>query len=177
MQRLAVSPGSVSRPWWEALAAATDTGPLLGVAALAAVALAVRRRAGPGARVAASVLVVALANPLLKALVGRDRPSVVELAGDVSTGSYPSGHAAVSAALVGALAAAVVTLRPRAGRAARWTVAGVGGSAVLLVAAGQLALGRHFPSDLVAGWLVAGCALAVVRWPTALPWTARSRRS
>ena len=146
-------------------------------ALLVAVALAGRRHAGPGARVATSVLVVALANPLLKAVVGRDRPTVVEVAGEVSTGSYPSGHAAVSAALVGALGAALVTLRPRAGRATRWTVGAVSGCALLLVAAGQLALGRHFPSDLLAGWLVAGCALAVVRWSPESPWTTRSRRS
>lgn len=171
VRRLVVHPDSAARSWWEALSAGTDTGPLLAVTVVVAVVLAAVRRPDLAGRTVVGVLGVALVYPLAKALVDRERPSAVGLAADVSAGAYPSGHAAVTAAVAGAFAAAVAGAfagappahRSRAAPAFPLAVAAVGGGALLLVAAGQLALGRHYPSDLVAGWLLAGSWLGLVQ--------------
>jgi membrane-associated phospholipid phosphatase len=87
--------------------------------------------------------VVWAVNPLLKELVGRSRPDLWPLPPDVSEYSFPSGHAANTAALVGAL---VLILRRRLG-----VILGV--CVLLVVGWAQLALGRHYPSDVLAGCL------------------------
>ena len=106
-----------------------------------------------------SCAVVWLVNPPLKSLVGRGRPDVAVLPDRLSEYSFPSGHAANSAVVAGA--AVLVVLSVAGSRAAR-VVALVAGVAVLVVAGAPLALGRHYPSDLVAGWLEALAVLAVV---------------
>jgi undecaprenyl-diphosphatase len=60
----------------------------------------------------------------------------------VSEYSFPSGHAANTAALVGAL---VLILRRRL-----WMIAGA--AVLIVVGLSQLVLGRHYPSDVLAGW-------------------------
>ena len=72
--------------------------------------------------------------------------------------SFPSGHAANTAALVGSL---VMILRSRW---ARVVGAVVGAAALLLVGYSQLELGRHYPSDLLAGWLWAGAWIGLLAW-------------
>ncbi|MEU4607771.1 phosphatase PAP2 family protein [Kribbella sp. NPDC023972] len=121
----------------------TELAPLAAVAVVVLLALLVLRRWRDALFVTTGVGVVWAVNPLLKQLVGRSRPDLWPLPADVSEYSFPSGHAANTTALIGAL---VLILRKR------WpAVAGV----VVVVAAGwaQLALGRHYPTDVLAGWL------------------------
>lgn len=128
----------------------TDLVPLgiLAVGVLV-VLLATHRRADAAFFVAGVALVWA-ANPALKELVGRSRPDLWPLPDSVSEYSFPSGHAANTAALVGGL---VMILQSRRRRVAGTVV---GAAALVVVGLSQVALGRHYPSDILVGWLWAG---------------------
>lgn len=163
----AVAPDGTAATWWQVVSDATGTAPLLAVAAMGCVVLVAARQHASAFFLAVSGVGVAVLTPLLKALVGRERPGVVALPADLSP-SYPSGHTAMTAAVLGA---AVVVLARRVSARTRAVV--VAGTALLLVvvAASQLALARHFPSDLVAGWLLAAAWLGVLS--AGRPWLAR----
>jgi membrane-associated phospholipid phosphatase len=138
------------------LADLSDLLPLAVLAAVLAVALGVQRRwqdLGYGTVVVAVVWAV---NPVLKELVARSRPDLWPAPMELSEYTFPSGHAANTAALA-ATAILIAWLTPY--RAAA-VVLGVG--LVLVVGLGQLALGVHYPSDIVAGWLWAGAWAALV---------------
>jgi undecaprenyl-diphosphatase len=100
--------------------------------------------------------VVWAVNPVLKELVGRSRPDLWPLPDTVSEYSFPSGHAANTAALAGAL---LLILHSR-----RAWVVGLLVAAVGLVGLSQLVLGRHYPSDLLAGWLWAAGWISSLAW-------------
>jgi undecaprenyl-diphosphatase len=102
-------------------------------------------------------------NALLKRLVGRPRPELLPMDVAVSPSSFPSGHAAATAALV---VAAVLVLR---GTRARVPVAVAGALLVVGTAGSQLLLALHRPSDLLGGWLWAAA------WTTAV-WAVLDRR-
>ncbi|TCN38630.1 undecaprenyl-diphosphatase [Kribbella orskensis] len=136
----------------------SELGPLAIIAVGVLVVLLVLRRWADAAFFVAGVGVVWMVNPLLKELAGRPRPDHLPLAESVSEYSFPSGHAANTAALVGSL---VMILRSRRARAVG---AVVGAAALLLVGYSQLELGRHYPSDLLAGWLWAGVWIGLVAW-------------
>ncbi|MEY2476849.1 MAG: hypothetical protein QOG87_2164 [Actinomycetota bacterium] len=95
---------------------------------------------------------------LIKALVGRDRPSWLEPVATAAGKSFPSGHAMGATAVYGAL---LVVFAPRMSPRVR-RVAIV--SYLVLVASicfTRLALGVHYITDVVAG-IVLGCAWLAV---------------
>lgn len=133
-------------PILERLAQLADPVPyaLFGLALMAA-ALAqgrVRHAAAAGLLLGGS----AVSSQVLKPLLATPRP--VDFA-EVQAAAYPSGHATAAMAL----ALAAVLVAPPAWRRA---VAVAGGAFVLAVSFSILALGWHFPSDVVGGYLVAG---------------------
>ena len=89
-------------------------------------------------------------NLLLKAIFERARPSYD---GTIALGgfSYPSGHAASTAALGTILLLVFWPLLSRAGRLVLVVLVIVG---VAVVGYTRVALGAHFISDVVAGWSV-----------------------
>jgi len=92
-------------------------------------------------------------------LVDRARPPVRHLDSAPPTSSFPSGHTAASVALYGGLA--VLAWRTAA---ATWlrTIATVLALVLpLAVAASRLYRGMHYPSDVLAGVLLACCWLMV----------------
>ncbi|MFF0388977.1 phosphatase PAP2 family protein [Kitasatospora sp. NPDC004615] len=101
-----------------------------------------------------------------RALIGRARPHFADPVAVGSGAGFPSGHAIASAVACGAL---LVLLWPRADRAVR-AVAGTGAALTVLgVGWTRLALGVHYPSDVLAGWaaaaaVLAGVTLAVELW-------------
>ena len=102
-----------------------------------------------------------LLNTGLKHVFDRQRPSVVPHLREVTTPSFPSGHAAASAVVyltLGALLAGVVK-----GRFTRAYCIAVAMTLTFLVGASRVYLGVHYPTDVLAGWSV-GLMWALLCW-------------
>jgi undecaprenyl-diphosphatase len=111
-----------------------------------------RRLAGTmvGVAGAASIL-----NMILKSTFERPRP---DLFADVilpASYSFPSGHTAMAAATYGMAAVVIARLRP----ASRRLVACVAVAVILLIGISRVALGVHWPTDVIAGLLAGGLVL------------------
>jgi undecaprenyl-diphosphatase len=146
---------SIDRPM-TVISDATDTWVLSAVALAFVIILLLRARWRDAGLFVLAFGVVVAANPLLKEVAGRARPDVRAPPESVSALSFPSGHAAGTAALVGAV---VMVLPPGRLR----TFVAVGGAAFLgVVAFSQLVLSVHYPSDIVAGWSWAVAWVALV---------------
>lgn len=93
-----------------------------------------------------------LSNALIKALYGRPRPGFV-LAGMTSfSNSFPSGHTTVSTAAYLVLAVVLASLETRRNR--RVLVMAIAGGICILIGLSRVYLGMHWPSDVVAGWML-----------------------
>jgi undecaprenyl-diphosphatase len=119
-----------------------------------------RRKAGV---VVAAPAVGGLLSGIIKILYGRARPAGAVLL-NVQTYSFPSGHAATSAAVVVTLC--YVFARERM---ISWPVAIViGGAVPLVVGLSRLYLNVHWFTDVVGGWtvglLVAAMSAALYEW-------------
>jgi membrane-associated phospholipid phosphatase len=139
--------------------------------ALAAFAL-VRGRPRLALGVLALIAATSVSSQLLKVLLAHPRfPPVFDY--PVGPQALPSGHgtAAMSLALAGVLVAP---------RRARWAAAVIGSGLALAVGASVVAVGWHFPSDVIAGYLLAtGWAVTIFaglreanrRFPATDRWT------
>jgi undecaprenyl-diphosphatase len=88
----------------------------------------------------------------LKAVIARPRPPLVN-ARVLETGfSFPSSHATVSAAFYGV--AAYFLIRGLRRDSAKIVVGILAGVLILLVGVSRAYLGVHFPSDVLAGWML-----------------------
>lgn len=97
---------------------------------------------------------------LIKALVHRPRPEVVQALVHVDSFSFPSGHALLSMAFYGTVALELTADDLRRGtRIAIWLMAGV---LVLLIGASRVYLGVHYPSDVLGGYALGAGWLAVM---------------
>ena len=102
----------------------------------------------------------AIFGTLLKSLFARARPEVVPHLIEVHSLSFPSGHALNSAIVY--LTLAVLIARELELRRMRIFVVGAAALLVLLIGFTRLYLGVHFPSDVLAGWMLgASWALAM----------------
>jgi membrane-associated phospholipid phosphatase len=121
---------------------------LMLLAAVCGLALHLGRRR----RAVAAVVLVAGANlttQMLKAVLAHPRYQPILGYYQIGSTSFPSGHA--TAALSIALALALVAPRPW-----RPLVALAGIVFAVAIGCSVLILSRHFPSDVLGGWLVAG---------------------
>ncbi|MET8201169.1 phosphatase PAP2 family protein [Micromonospora taraxaci] len=136
--------------------------PLRAVALLLVVWL-LRRGARRLALWAATTMVVGgLVGPLLKLLVGRDRPELLDPVARAAGYSFPSGHALNATLAAGVL---LLVLLPYVGRgAARVAVWVAAVLLTVLTGLSRVALGVHFTSDVLGGWLL---GVAVVAATTA----------
>ncbi len=124
-----------------------------------------------GVRLGLLLLSSASLNAIAKLIFGWPRPywvsDQVRALGTEASYGLPSGHSQDALSVWGGLATG---LRRRA-----WTI-GLG-ALILLISISRLYLGVHFPTDVLAGWLLAGVLLAgfvalepfVVRWLRRLP--------
>lgn len=109
-------------------------------------------RRATAALLAGSAVGAALVSHGFKLLVDRARPDVVEHLVEVSTPSFPSGHALLSACVYLTLGALLARQFPQP--ALRRFFIGVAAGITMLVGLSRVYLGVHWPSDVLAGWIV-----------------------
>lgn len=117
---------------------------------------------GQAAFILASVAVPGIAINIVKQIVGRARPGIVETAGVYGFSpfefshvyqSFPSGHATTA----GSLAVILMLWHPRA----RMPLL----LAMVILACGRIPAGAHYPSDVVAGFSIGAITtLVFARW-------------
>jgi undecaprenyl-diphosphatase len=100
-------------------------------------------------------------NWLLKMGFARARPSVVPHLREVVSSSFPSGHALTSAAVYLTLGA--LLMRIAEGRLTKYYCIAIAMFVTFLVGASRVFLGVHYPSDVLAGWLI-GMSWALLCW-------------
>lgn len=110
--------------------------------------------------VAASLGGLAL-NSTLKDLFARTRPDTLLHLTEVSTASFPSGHAMLSATIYLSLAAIIAQLTAR--RTARLYILGTALLLTGVVGISRIYLGVHYPTDVLAGWAI-GSSWAICCW-------------
>lgn len=136
--------------------ASAGTIPVIVVTGLLAVELVRARRRTAAGRTMAIVAGGMLLSTVFKVLVGRARPPLEEmLTLPSSTASMPSGHTMASLCVGAALTWALVEAAPGTGAriVTGLTVASVA-AWVVLVGVSRVYLGVHWPSDVVASWLL-----------------------
>lgn len=97
---------------------------------------------------------------VIKSLVERGRPPAADAQIEASGYAFPSAHSATSMALYGLLA--LVAIGHLRGRARTFACAAAA-LVVLGVGLTRLYLGAHYPTDVLAGWLV-GAVVALGSW-------------
>src|SRR5690606_32838255 len=99
-------------------------------------------------------------NTVLKAAFDRNRPSVVEWFYEVTSPSFPSGHAMGAFIGYGTVAYLVGRLSPtRRLRHVTWFVASL---TIVAIGVSRMYLGVHYASDVLAGFLAGLAWLAFV---------------
>lgn len=127
--------------------------PSLIVFALAAAAwLAWRGRKADSLLIVGGAAGAFLLVPVLKAVIERPRPALSDHVVFVNSWSYPSGHSLNSMAVLGLLT--VLAMRERPGAVRRTLLAVLGVFLVIAVGFSRVYLGVHWPSDVLAGWLI-----------------------
>ena len=94
---------------------------------------------------------------LIKVVVERPRPAANQAIADASGSSFPSAHSATSMALYATLA--LLAARACRGKT-RLGVAAVGAAVVVAVGLSRVLLAAHYPTDVLAGWLVGAALVA-----------------
>lgn len=112
----------------------------------------------PAAAITISTFGGMLATTILKSTFGRERPDFIDSGYTAGHLSFPSGHATMAVGFYGALAA-ILFLQLR-GSARRFVVV-VGAALVVLIGLSRMYLGVHYPSDVLAGYLVSPTLLAL----------------
>ena len=146
-------------PRWLELVARDITG-LGGTAVLTLVTIAtlgfllLTRKYGAAILVAVSVAGGTLLSSLLKSGFDRPRPDLVPHAVEVSSASFPSGHAMLATITYLTLAAMLAQAQER--RRVQVYLISWAFALSLLIGASRVFLGVHWPTDVLAGWCVGG---------------------
>jgi undecaprenyl-diphosphatase len=156
---------------------ASDVTSLGGPAVLTFITLAIGgyllviRRWGTAALVGLSVASGSLLSTGLKLAFDRPRPDLVPHAVAVSSASFPSGHAMLSA--VTYLTVGALLMRAQGRVVAKVYVFAVAVLLTVAIGVSRVYLGVHWPTDVLAGWCV-GAAWALLCWLVAT-WLQRRR--
>ena len=110
----------------------------------------------------------------LKVGFSRPRPDLVAHAVDVTSMSFPSGHAMLSA--VTYLTLGAMLARTQSQRRARAYILGAAVLLTLIIGASRIYLGVHWPTDVLAGWCL-GAAWALLCWFAATLLAPRENRA
>ncbi|MBT1191634.1 phosphatase PAP2 family protein [Rhodococcoides kroppenstedtii] len=145
-------------PWvTDVMTVVTTVGNTVGVAVLTVILAAIAWRRGSRRAALATLAVMLLGWGLMNGIkyaVRRTRPPAPERLVDLSTWSFPSGHAMMSAMV--AAVAIVLIFRGLLGRARKRgrAAAAVLTAATLLIGFSRLYLGAHWCTDVLAGWVL-----------------------
>ena len=120
-------------------------------AALTIAALLLVRLRREASLLAATILSGWVVNTVIKAAVGRPRPTIVSHLAEAGGSSFPSGHSFNSAVVYMGIALALASLSAR--RPVRWSMIAGAALVTALIALSRVWLGVHYPSDAIAGWL------------------------
>lgn len=137
----------------------TDFGGIIGASVLGllvAAYLVYKRQWRKTIFLAFALIGAALLSVLLKLIFIRDRPDLWEHLVSESSYSFPSGHAMGSSAL--AMAITVLGWKTHF----RWLIIGVAAIYMIFIGFSRLYLGVHYPTDIVAGWLISAAWVSVV---------------
>lgn len=135
----------------------TELGSTRAVTAVAVVTLVLGFTVAPwrhGVLGAATIGIAALGVQLVKAVVARDRPDALDPLIVERGFSFPSGHASLSMVAYGILA--VLLARAFLPGSVRIFLIAAVGVLVFLVGLSRVWLGAHYPTDVIAGWLIGG---------------------
>ncbi|MCG6497701.1 phosphatase PAP2 family protein [Kitasatospora sp. A2-31] len=102
-----------------------------------------------------------LTGLLVKVSVARVRPRLPEPVAHAPGFSFPSGHAMTAMASCAILLLVLLPVVPRRARPAAWTLAAV---TVLGTGLTRIALGVHWASDVLGGWLLGLALVASTAW-------------
>ncbi|SHM92633.1 phosphatase PAP2 family protein [Actinacidiphila paucisporea] len=114
----------------------------------------------------------ALTGMLVKAIVERTRPALSDPVAHAPGYSFPSGHAMTATT---SFAIFLLVLLPLVPRAAHWLCWLISALAVVGVGFTRVALGVHWCSDVIGGWLLGLTVIAATTWAFRL-WRADARR-
>ena len=128
---------------------AATIAPLAAAALLVALLSKGRRRA---VLLPSAATVSWLSVEVMKRIVARPRPPLVDARVLETSFSFPSGHATVSAAFYGVAAYLLIRLLYR--ETARVAVGILAALLVVAVGISRMYLGVHYPSDVLAGWML-----------------------
>ncbi|WP_448663255.1 phosphatase PAP2 family protein [Sphingomonas sp. CJ20] len=131
------------------------------VVAMTALFLALRGRWKSTMLVLAATTLGAVAVTVVKALVGRARPDLIDRLMAETSNSFPSGHAANSAIVYLTLATLLFPVVQERRMRAFLLCAAL--ALVGMIGISRLYLGVHWPSDVLAGWAL-GSAWALLWW-------------
>jgi YegS/Rv2252/BmrU family lipid kinase len=128
-------------------------------ATLIALPLLIRKHRRAAIFTIAVIVTTSLATTGVKLVYGRPRPTWQEPVGRLVSKSFPSGHASSSAALAGVLIVLAWMLIRRASLRRAVYV----GAVLLAIVVGmdRVLLGRHFPTDVIGGWLLGAFVILV----------------
>lgn len=104
-----------------------------------------------------TVVVTGLLGAVLKLVFTRARPNLPNPVDHAGGWSFPSGHALMGTVGPGVLLLALLPLIPRVWRSVAWVVAVVSAVGVGFT---RVALGVHFVTDVVGGWVLGIAVLA-----------------
>ena len=158
--------------FWLSMTWLGDTTPRLVVAGLAILGLLLLRRWHSALFVTGVLLSGITLSTLIKGWVGRPRPQLVVHLDQVGSMSFPSGHALNSTLFYLTVTLIIAPLVTH--RTARWFLYCLAISSPLAIGISRVALGVHWPSDVLASWVIAYCWLALWvilakhYWPKAL---------
>ena len=139
--------------FWLSVSWLGDTAPRLFAAGLGISVLLWLRRWQSALFVTGVLLSGISLSTLIKAWVARPRPQLVAHLDQVSSMSFPSGHALNSSLFYLTLAFVLAPLLKQ--RSAQWGLYGFALISSLAIGMSRIALGVHWPSDVMASWIMA----------------------
>lgn len=151
---------SFFNPVMQAVSYISSLIPVIVIVILVAGGLLLSRKKPEAIFLVSLTSLTALANWLLKLLIGRPRPDseLIQILGESSGFSFPSGHTAYAVVFYGFIFYLVPRLTKQA--AGRWALQPILILLVILTGASRIYLGAHWLSDTLASLLLGGLLLA-----------------